>query len=189
MIEWLNILTTALADEYADRPRVMMLATVAPDGSSRARSVVCRRIDDGDGDGDGLIWIASDARSDKNAEVRASPNVECLFWLARLRRQFRLRGGATVITPAYDPVARQIWHDMSPESRALFSWPPPGHPRVATAAVDAFPKMNTSDDLPLTFEVILVKPAFVEELDLNPHPHRRRRWTVESNWAAQELNP
>ena len=33
------------------------------------------------------------------------------------------------------------------------------------------------------------QPALVEELDLNPHPHRRRWWTVESNWAVQELNP
>jgi pyridoxamine 5'-phosphate oxidase len=185
MIEWLNILTSALADEYADRPRVMTLATVAPDGSPRARSVVCRRIDDADGS----MWIASDARSEKNAQVRANPNVECVFWLARLRRQYRLRGVATVITPTYDATAREVWRGMSPESRALFLWPPPGEPRVGTAPVDAFPRVNPSDDLPPTFEVIMVKPAVVEELDLNPHPHRRRRWTVESNWAVQELNP
>src|SRR5215213_3847478 len=89
MSEWAVELTRALGEEYGgERPRVCTLATVDKAGLPRARSVVCRRVGP-----DGAIWLASDARSEKNEHVKASPQAEVVFWLPTRREQFRVQGG------------------------------------------------------------------------------------------------
>src|SRR5438105_1217406 len=97
MDEWLNLLRETLKSENADRPAVMTVATLSRNGSPRARCVVCRAIDD-----DGSIWFVSDARSKKNRQIKLDRHVEAVFWLASLRRQFRIRGEARVVG-ASDP--------------------------------------------------------------------------------------
>ena len=104
--------------------------------------------------------------------------------------------------------ADQSWsrrHEMTCEQAALNAgarriyaarlqhMPPPEAPRPHpghSALPAAFPKaIPASDPPPASFEVIVLTPQVVEHLDLNPHPHRRRRWSREAGWAAEELNP
>ena len=160
---------------------VVTLATVDGDGSPRARSVICRRLDDL-----GRFWIVSDARSDKNRQLRQTSSVELVYWSAATREQVRLRGEAEILSSG--DANEEMWRQQSDATRALFLWPEPGAPRDPDPA--AFPNaIPASEPPPASFEVIVVPPQVVEHLDLNPHPHRRRRWRREAAWAAEELNP
>ena len=172
-------LRSALDDESVDGPRIASMATVDAGGRPHVRSVVCRRI------GPGSIWIASDARSDKNGQVRANPAVELAFWLPRRREQFRVAGRVEFLGPED---RKEIWSAMSDSARALFAWPDPGRPRVASA--EDFPRSVAADaPLPETFELLAVVVDQVEHLELSQHPQRRRRWRAEAGWRAEELNP
>ena len=173
-------LAAALDEECGPRPRVAVMATVDAAGRPRARNVVCRRV------GAGGIWVASDARSAKNAEVRANPAVELAFWLAGRREQFRVAGRVEFLAGTD---RRAAWEGLSDAARALFRWPAPGAPRVD--GPDAFPAAVPPDGpIPESFEVLALMPEAVEILDLKPHPHRRRRFRrAGAEWAVEEVNP
>jgi len=180
--EWLNLLRNATRDEFADRPVLMTLATVSRNQRPRARMIVCRAIDD-----DGTIWIIADARSRKNRQIRDEPRVEILFWLPSLRRQFRIRGKAA-IERSNHPRSMHLWKSIPDATRAMFTWPTPGDQRAMNN--EAFARSLPADAIaPEYFEAIAIHPTFVEELDLNPHPHRRRRWRHKCKWITEELNP
>jgi pyridoxamine 5'-phosphate oxidase len=186
MSEWVGELTRALGDEYgADRPRVCTLATVDKAGLPRARSVVCRRVAP-----DGSIWIASDARSEKNEQLKANPQAEVVFWLPARKEQFRVQGSVKVLSePGRDPARATLWGEMSDAARALFFWPTPGAKKLDVP--ESFPKsVDAETPPPANFEVLVLRPRRVEHLQLKPHPHRRRRWMLAGNWqAASEVNP
>jgi len=44
MSEWVEELSKALVDEFADSPHVCTLATIDKNGAPRVRSVICRKI-------------------------------------------------------------------------------------------------------------------------------------------------
>ena len=186
MSEWIGELQSALAREFGDgKPHVATLATVDRGGSPRARTVVCRRVAD-----EGTLYVASDARSEKNEHVKANPQAEVVFWLHTLREQYRVLGSARVGGPTpNDQVRAELWRAMSDAARALFLWPSPGVRRVESA--EAFPQAVPADAaVPSNFELIVVRPRRVEHLQLSVHPHRRRRWMLAGKWsAAAELNP
>src|SRR5829696_6010744 len=178
MSEWVGELTRALGNEYGtDKPRVCTLATVDKGGLPRARSVVCRRVS-----ADGAVWLASDARSEKNDQVKANPQAEVVFWLPTLREQFRVQGSVKVLgEPSRDPARAELWRELSDEARALFFWPTPGARKLDTP--EAFMKTAGEErPPPPSFEVLIVRPRRVEHLQLKPHPHRRRRWMLAGNW-------
>lgn len=178
---WITELRQALRDEFDDAPWVVTLATIDADGSPDARSVICRRVDD-----EGTLWVASDARSRKNAQLRERQGAAMVFWLPTLRVQIRVRGGCDVL-PSADPQAVPLWHDLTDASRALFLWPAPGEPRKQE---DVFPQgAPATAPVPPTFEVIRLWPRLVERLDLAVRPHRRRRWRADEGWREVELNP
>jgi pyridoxamine 5'-phosphate oxidase len=180
--ECVNLLRDALATENKDRPPVMILATLSRNGSPRARSLVCRAIDD-----NGTVWFVSDSRSKKNAQIRNDRRVEAVFWLPMLRRQFRIRGEARVIDPN-DPRRVELWKSLSDATRAMFTWPTPGEKR--SDSDEAFTKMLPTDAAPASFfEAIAIHPRLVEELDLSDHPHARRHWRRKDGWLAEPINP
>jgi pyridoxamine 5'-phosphate oxidase len=185
MSDWIGELQSALDLEFAGKPRVATLATVDKTGAPRARSVVCRRVGP-----DGSIYVASDARSEKNEQLKASPQSEVVFWLPGTREQFRVGGSAKVVGPAVgDPARLEIWRAMSDAARALFAWPTPGAKRLDPP--EAFAKAVSADvEPPPHFELIVVRPRRVEHLQLAEHPHRRRRWLLAGKWSgAAEVNP
>jgi PPOX class probable FMN-dependent enzyme len=181
MIDWLTPLRTDLDAELGRAPKVATLATVRGT-HAEARSVVVRHIAD-----DGSLAFTSDARSDKNAELRANPSATLLFWLPKTRRQYRLAGTVAILAPA-DPRRAPQWQRMTDGARALFLWPPPGQPRDDTAPFP--PAVPATEPVPPTFDVLVLTPMRVETLDLNPTPHLRCRWTPgDAGWTAATLNP
>ena len=179
LADWLESLRHGVEEEFGDRPRLVTLATATRGGSPRARMCVCRSIDD-----EGTHLFVSDARSEKNQQLRARQEAEVVHWLPGRRLQFRLRGAAA---PAAG-IEHRVWAGLSDATRAMFFWPPPGSPRVEGAG--AFPQAVSSDvEPPAAFEVIAFIPMEVERLDLNPHPHDRRRWAMARDWQEEWLNP
>jgi pyridoxamine 5'-phosphate oxidase len=148
-----------------------------------ARSVICRRIDD-----DGQLYYTSDARSDKNSQVHAEPRVELVFWLPRSRTEFRVAGEMRIVSSGQDEtLRREIWREMSDESRSIFFWPTPG---VAVAGDDVYPEAVSADvNPPANFEILILRPTQVERLVLSVQPHRRRRWRADASWNGVDVNP
>ena len=176
---WTLELRTALRDQGG--PPLATLATVAGT-SAEARTVVVREVGD-----DGSLTFTSDARSDKNTQLRANPSATLLFWLPTPKRQFRLAGTVDILPPA-DPRRQHQWERLNDGARALFLWPPPGEPREDKAPFP--PKASTETPVPASFEVLVLSPARVEVLDLGQLPHLRQRWTARlGEWVPLTVNP
>lgn len=182
MTVWVDEFRAALDAEFAARPRVGALATVDGEGRPRVRSVVCRRVED-----DGSLWVVSDARSEKNAQAAARPFGEMAFWLPSRREQFRLSGGLAVVS-GDDPRRILAWRNLSDSARALFFWDHPGVPIFEESGENP-ERIGAEAPIPSSFELLVLSPDRVEALDLNRHPHRRRRWRVSEGWAVEEINP
>jgi PPOX class probable FMN-dependent enzyme len=179
-----QLLRDALDLEFPRTPRVATLATVDPHRRPRARNVIVRNITD-----EGHLWIASDARSEKNAHLRAMPDAELVFWLPTSRQQFRLLCEAQVRgKDAADPRPQQAWLNLTDATRALFVWPTPGKPR-GDCDVDFVQSVSALAPIPDSFELLILEPDELDHLDLNPHPHRRIRYRLENAWQPEELNP
>ena len=185
MSEWIGELVAALAREFGDKPHVATLATVDKSGAPRARTVICRKVS-----AEGAVLVVSDARSEKNEQLKAVPQAEVVFWLPTLREQYRVFGSTRMMSASLpDPARLDMWKSLSDAARALFFWPSPGIRRLDQP--DAFPQAVSAETPPPTsFEVLMVRPRRVEHLQLNMHPHRRRRWMLAGKWsAASEINP
>ena len=178
--DWLTALRSDLDADHGGR--IATLATV--DGiRPQARSVVVRGLGD-----DGSITITSDGRSAKNAQLRANPAATVLFWMAKVKRQYRLPGAVAILATA-DPRRAAQWAAMGDAARALFAWPSPGQPRDDAAPFP--PAVPATAPMPASFEVLVLTPAEVETLDLGQTPHLRRRWTPAGGftWDCVTLNP
>ncbi|HEY2585890.1 MAG TPA: pyridoxamine 5'-phosphate oxidase family protein [Tepidisphaeraceae bacterium] len=181
-IPWLEALRAA--EREAGRPMILSLATVDDAGDPQVRSVVCRRVDDR-----GMLWIASDARSVKHRQLAMHPRAAAVAWFPATREQFRFSfsGSVQILGGSSESSDRvELWRSLAPETRATFFWPDPGGLR--TAGDDAFAKTSDVADPPPSFELLVLHPTAVDHLVLTAHPHRRRRWTSEGQWALRELN-
>ncbi len=177
-VAWVDDLRAALDVEFGDAPRVATLATVDSVGHPRARTVICRKVED-----DGSLRIASDSRSEKNAQIRGHPFAEMVFWLATSRRQYRVAGPIEVVR-GDDPRRVGAWSALTDAARALFFWPPPG---LTRRRGDDFPERAAPEgEIPASFEVLSMRPDRVEQLDLTERRHRRLRWSG-AGWV--EINP
>jgi pyridoxamine 5'-phosphate oxidase len=180
----IQLLRDALDLEFAERPRVAVLASVDADGRPRARSVIVRDVTDS-----GDLWVASDARSQKNAQLRQRPQADLVFWLPARREQFRVLCRARVIGAGEDePRRRRAWLMLNDASRALFVWPAPGRPR-GDCDLDFAAAVPAGDPIPDSFELLVLSAVEVDHLELGPFPHRRTRYGAQNAWQAEELNP
>jgi PPOX class probable FMN-dependent enzyme len=179
-----QVLRDALDLEFPRSPRVATLATVDPHRRPRARNVLVRNITD-----DGILWIVSDGRSEKNQHLRTTPDAELVFWLPTSRQQFRLLCEAQVLgKDAGDPRRAQAWLNLTDATRALFVWPTPGKPR-GDCDVEFVQAVSALTPTPDSFELLVFEPDELDHLDLNPHPHCRIRYRLENAWQPEELNP
>lgn len=167
----------------APAARWLQLATVAADGTPRVRTLVFRGWA-----GPTALDLLTDGRSAKPVELHQQKAVELCWLLPRARSQFRLRGRLAALAADVEAQARQRhWQTLSPGGRSLWGWPAPGMPLEASAT---FPN-QLSDDTPMPphFQLLRIELHQVELLDLTDHPHRRRRWRLDSGWQEEALNP
>jgi pyridoxamine 5'-phosphate oxidase len=181
MADWISELRLIVAAEYHARRVIATLATVDADGNPRARSVIVRRIEPESG----ALWITSDARSRKIADLKAHPSSELVFWMFNERLQFRLLGNVEIIRTG--AVREEIWRELGDASRAMFLWPTPGEPRRAG---DVFAQTLGADEpVHESFALLVLRPREVEALELNDTPHLRRRWLKANDWQVERINP
>jgi pyridoxamine 5'-phosphate oxidase len=163
--------------------RWLQLATVAPDGTPRVRTLVFRGWADG-----ACLDLLTDGRSAKAADLAAEAAVELCWLLPRARCQFRLRGRRLTLPAALESRQRQRhWRQLTPTGRALWGWPPPGEPFEPAAAFPS--EMGDAESMPASFALLRLELSQVELLELGPHPHQRRRWRVATGWHEETLNP
>ena len=99
------------------------------------------------------------------------------------REQFRIRGPLKTLNSAYSPPLREaLWRALSPATRATFLWPPPGTPLMSDPNVFVR-EVDASIGVAPAFEILVLEPDRMEWLDLKPHPHDRRRWGTQDDWA------
>lgn len=181
---WRPLLKAARVREgRSPAARWLQLASVAADGTPRVRTLVFR----GWG-GPAALDLLTDARSAKAAELHRQPAVEMCWLLPKARSQFRLRGVLqSVAAEVLERERLRHWQALTPGGRALWGWPEPGVPFVASgpwpeALGDAMP-------LPASFMLLRIALSQVELVELGGHPHRRLRWRADQGWLEQRLNP
>jgi len=181
---WRPLLRAAREREgRSPQARWLQLATVAPDGTPRVRTLVFRGWA-----GPISLDLLSDGRSAKAPELADQPAVELCWLLPRARSQFSLRGRLQTLPPETEQRERQRhWRGLTPGGRALWGWPAPGEPFDREAA---FP-VELPDEEPVPEHLLLLRITIsqVDLLELTDHPHRRRRWRDATGWAAEALNP
>jgi len=181
---WRPLLRAAREREgRAPQARWLQLATVAPDGTPRVRTLVFRGWA-----GPASLDLLSDGRSAKALELAGQPAVELCWLLPRARSQFRLRGSLQPLAPEREQRERERhWQALTPGGRALWGWPEPGAPFDREAA---FPE-ELPDDAPMPEHLLLLRIAIhqVELLELTGQPHHRRRWRDATGWTTEALNP
>lgn len=181
MADWIKELLLVTAAEFHGRPIVAALATVDPTGRPHNRTVILRHINAGDG----TAVIATDARSHKMAELAHRAEGELVIWSPHEREQFRIFGRVEILRTG-DARADQ-WVALSDVNRAMYFWPPPGETcRPGDLFRSAAP---STEPPPECFVLLRLHPEEVECLELNEHPHRRRRWLRSRDWAEERLNP
>lgn len=167
----------------APAARWLQLATTAPDGTPRVRTLVFRGWAEG-----ATLDLLTDGRSAKASELAGQPAVELCWLLPRARSQFRLRGRVCDLRSTVDDLERtRHWRNLTPGGRALWGWPSPGLPLQSDAP---FPT-ELADDTPMPehFRLLRIPIDQVELLELGALPHRRRRWRRRTGWAEEPLNP
>ena len=176
---WLGSLREAM--KTVDGPRLVTLATLAGDGSPRVRTLVVREVE-----GDGSLLMSSDARSEKNGQVRHDSRAAGALWFEGPKLQFRLRGRCEVAED--DATRRRIWTGQSDRARALFAWPASGEPRADDS--EFVEKVAEGEPMPANFEVMRLTAAEVDRLDLSDTPHRRTIYDRAGGaWRSREVNP
>ena len=184
MAAWLRELRLLAEAEYHGRRVVATLATVGLDGSPRARVVIVRSMFE-----DGSVLTTTSSLSEKVPQIKANASAEMVFWFPQERQQFRVRGQVEFVT---EPgLMRATWDDLGDSSRATFFWPEAGLPRHDSQQF--LKKVEEATAPPDTFVVLRLRANEVESLDLNEHPHLRRRWRLldraQDQWQMDTITP
>src|SRR4051812_25267912 len=105
MPQWTQPVRARLEQEYGPSGGwICILATADGTGKPTARAMSLREIDD-----EGTLLFVSDRRTRKDANIRARPDVEVVFWLPQTNCQIRLRGQAAVVGAEMDDYMRSTW--------------------------------------------------------------------------------
>lgn len=177
-IAWVDDLQRLLDAEGAGVPKIAVFATVDSSGLPHSRCVVIREIRP-----DGTAVFATDARSEKVRHLTERPAVELVFWLPGSRVQVRVAGDARQLDNPEE--IRRHWREISPASRATFTWPMPGEPRAMSEAFDH----PAPADPPSTLALVEVTPLVVDYLSLRETPHTRWIFRAGDDWVPHAVNP
>jgi pyridoxine/pyridoxamine 5'-phosphate oxidase len=157
--------------------RTPVLATVGLDGAPRARVLVLRRVEPEAG----VLWLHTDRRAAKWAELSADPRVALTFWDPRRVLQLRMEGRARLEEDA--AVLVEAWARVPEGSRRNYATADaPGSPRLGDVA-------HVPDGRP-NFAMVAIRAERLDWLWLGPVAHQRgesRR--VETGWESRALIP
>lgn len=182
---WATDLDTLLAQVWArllrgvgDRhapARHPVLATVAPDGTPEARTVVLRAADPVAG----TLDMHTDLRSAKVTALRLNPLAALHVWDGTAHLQTRITASVEVLA---GEAVSSLWQRVPETSQAAYgTLPAPGTP-IATA----LDYRKTPD--PAAFAVLRCTVLAIDALHLGPD-HRRAGFDRADGWRGQWLAP
>jgi pyridoxamine 5'-phosphate oxidase len=154
--------------------RTPALATVGADGA-QARTVVLREADEVTH----TLFIFSDARAAKVAELLAQPHGTLLMWSPQLSWQLRLRVQVDVHTDGLAVTSRWARLQHSPAAQDYLAPQPPGSALLSPPAHHAGEQRHC-------FAVLSARVLAMDWLELNPAGHRRALF---DDQGARWLNP
>ncbi|ASN21698.1 pyridoxamine 5'-phosphate oxidase family protein [Arthrobacter sp. YN] len=183
--EKLEEVFTSLADATAGRTPFTLgfLGSLGLDGGPRIRAVILRAFDRVTGQ----IMVATNAFSEKVAEIERVPSVALTMYDDNRGVQLRIRGTASFIDDADE--RSRAWDRVSPGGRHLYaSGSVPGTPLPGSSESDGGPVVGEmAFD---RFAWMAIEMADVDWLDLSGSTHRRWRFTPKAGvWSGQEIVP
>jgi pyridoxamine 5'-phosphate oxidase len=187
MCDWAALLLKS-QDKTRDMPesRYFQLATVDEDGLPHNRTVVCRGFDEQQS----VLWVVTDTRNKKIAELQASPHAAVCWYFAKTREQYRMAVRCRVDTPDTDEsLCEQHWQSLSVAARQQFLWGEPGSERTAPKKSLIDHSANT-DVLPDHFCVLTLLVESVDYLNLRGNPQQRQFFEKQQGqWHSKALIP
>ena len=166
-----------------------VLGTQSLSGAPDLRTVVLRRVDQSLR----LICCHTDSRSPKINEIQANDKVAWLFYDAQARVQVRVHGHCAVHMGPHDPVAKEIWPQVAPQSRVCYA-----APQAPSCELDQWESNQAShareiaatpptpeDTPPNTFAVLATVIDSIEWLELHHDGHRRLRFICSDDAEPQ----
>jgi pyridoxamine 5'-phosphate oxidase len=177
----------ALASELND-PNAMALATATPEGLPSVRMVLLKGLGR-----DGFVFYTN-FHSRKGGELAANPHVALLFHWKSLRRQIRIEGSITEVTPAE---ADAYFASRHPESRlgsaASDQSQPLAHRDIYLNRVAELRAAHPDGAIarPPHWSGYRVRPTAIEFWQDRAHRlHERRRFVAEGDgWTSTLLYP
>lgn len=169
--------------------RTPVLATVGLDGAPRARVLVLRRCEPEAG----VLWLHTDRRAVKVAELSAEPRAALTFWDSRRALQLRVEGSARIEADA--AVLAEAWARVPDGSRRNYATvEAPGSP----CPEDADPSGDNAGahlganavEGRVNFAMVAIRAERLDWLWLGPEQHRRgesRR--AGAGWESRALVP
>ena len=185
----------------------VQISTVA-DGEPRCRTVVFRGFqklppDHGwsrECDSTSCVMkMITDNRSNKVSEASQQSKAEMVWWFAKTKEQYRIRGdlrfvGGGVFDMDSDNVLasarKEQWGNLSDPAREQFFWQEPGIPYSGPSDVPAGGRDEDGSllSLPDTFLLMLLVPRRVDYLRLTDN-YRQVDEYKEGAWVSDRLNP
>lgn len=167
-------LARGVADRHAPA-RHPVFATVAPDGTPQARTVVLRAADPLAG----TLDVHTDLRSAKVAALRVNPLAALHVWDTTAHLQSRITASVTVLT---GQAVSALWSRVPESSQSAYgTMPAPG-----TTITTALEYHKTPD--PAAFAVLRCTVLAIDAVHLGPN-HRRARFDRADDWRGQWLAP
>ena len=152
-----------------------VLATVAPDGSPQARTVVLRALKRASA----TVEVHTDRDSEKVVALRHAPKAQMQIWDAPAQIQLRIDLRMEVITGAE---AAQRWGDVPEPSRYSYG----KRPAVGTpiARADAY-------DVTATVEYFTILRGQILRMDVLElaETHRRALYAPQDGWTGHWISP
>lgn len=163
---------TRLVRGAADRRSALhtpVLATIGLDGAPQLRTVVLRAADRKQAS----LFVHTDARSTKWAEIAARPEIALLFYDPAAKLQLRVAG--TAIRHNADEITAAAWARTQPMSRICYQVTHPPGRRIETPEEAEFDAAATADGV-ANFAVLQLTINSIEVLHLAAAGHRRSRF-------------
>lgn len=160
----------------------MQVATIAPDGSPRLRTVMLRSVERGGW----RVTFHTDATSSKAAELAADPRLEIHVWRQDLQLMIRLRGTARLARPP-EPDALAAWDGLPDRTRHVYRLAAPQGDTIAEGggyARHERPAPGIADPGLAHFTVVTVAVDEIEGVSLDPAGHRRAVWQAPGRGRA-----
>lgn len=160
------------------------VATIAPDGRPRMRTVVLRQADPGQR----LLRFHTDLRSGKIAEIERDSRVSLHGYDKGDKFQVRVEGAASIHSD--DEIADQAWAGSRLMSRACYGTQPgPGVP-LKNESDFSIPSEESEINAGRTnFSAVLIRVESIETLYLDHAGHRRALFTLGETVTSQWLTP